>query len=94
MSATPQSESAAIHIDYCWSFCVARGHRLTDCDCPCHATEKEPSLTVEEASELVGDDIAYWLANPFMTPDMLAEKAAWWISRARVLLPGSSGARQ
>lgn len=40
MSTPTQTKSAAIHIDYCWSFCVARGHRLTDCDCPCHEIEK------------------------------------------------------
>lgn len=44
--------------------------------------EKDQSLTVDQASELVGDDIAFWLSNRFMTPDMLAEKVAWWISRA------------
>lgn len=57
-------------------------------------TEKDASLTVEQASELVCDDIAYWLSNPFMTPDMLAEKVAWWITRARTLSPeGQSGGR-
>lgn len=54
-------------------------------------TEKDASLTVEQASELVGDDIAYWLSNPFMTPDMLAEKVAWWVTRARANSPGVEG---
>ena len=39
-------------------------------------------LTVEQASALVGDDIAYWLGNKFMSPEMLAEKVAWWMSAA------------
>lgn len=52
-----------------------------------HQSQAEWSLTVKQASELVGDDIAFWLGNPFMTPDMLAEKVAWWVSRARSLPP-------
>ena len=40
-------------------------------------------LTPAEASAIVGDDIEYWLGNPFMTPALLAEKAAWWVAAAR-----------
>lgn len=36
---------------------------------------------VDKASALVEDDIAYWLGNPFMTPDLLADKVCWWIER-------------
>lgn len=49
--------------------------------------EIDQDLTIEQASELVGDDIAYWLSSQFMTPEMLAQKAAWWIGRARSLPP-------
>lgn len=52
--------------------------------------EKAESLTVEQASEIVGDDIAFWLSNPFMTPEMQIEKVCWWISRALVSLPGGA----
>lgn len=48
-----------------------------------------PPLAVEQASELVGDDITYWLSNQFMTPDMLGEKVAWWISRALTTPPAA-----
>ena len=41
------------------------------------------ALTIAEANELVGDDIAYWLGNPFMTPELLAEKVCWWLATAR-----------
>jgi hypothetical protein len=36
-----------------------------------------------KAGDLVGDDIAYWLGNPFVTPDLLGDKVCWWIERAR-----------
>jgi hypothetical protein len=35
-----------------------------------------------KASALVDDDIAYWLSNPFMSPDLLADKVCWWVERA------------
>lgn len=41
-----------------------------------------PLLTLEEASDLVGDDIAYWLRNPFMDPASIEAKVCWWIARA------------
>lgn len=46
-------------------------------------TDIERMLTVGEASAVVGDDIAYWFDNPYVTRDMLAEKVAWWITVAR-----------
>lgn len=52
----------------------------------------EIELTVDQANALVGDDITYWLANPFTTPDMLAEKVCWWIGRALVARPTADGA--
>lgn len=39
-------------------------------------------FSIEQASELVGDDITYWLENPFMSPDLIAEKVRWWITKA------------
>lgn len=39
-------------------------------------------LTIEEASDLVQDDIMFWLNNPFMTPELLAEKVCWWMKKA------------
>ena len=39
-------------------------------------------LTQAEVDALTGDDVAYWLSNPFMTPDLLVEKVRWWVSRA------------
>lgn len=39
-------------------------------------------MTPAEVSVLVGDDIDYWLGNPFMAPELLAEKVAWWVTRA------------
>ena len=42
----------------------------------------DPTLTLDEANALTGDDIESWLANPFMTPDMLAEKVCWWLTAA------------
>lgn len=50
----------------------------------------EQPLTVEQANEIVGDDILYWLTNRFMTPEMLAEKVCWWIGAALSTPPGSS----
>jgi hypothetical protein len=43
----------------------------------------EPTaMTLDEASDLVGDDIAYWLNNPFMDRAAIAAKVCWWIERA------------
>jgi hypothetical protein len=43
----------------------------------------ERDLTIDEASELVNDDIAYWLLeNPFMTPDLIAAKVCYWVTIA------------
>ncbi len=39
-------------------------------------------LTLAEASDLVGDDIAYWLNNPFVDREAIAQKVCWWIARA------------
>jgi hypothetical protein len=39
-------------------------------------------LTIAEANEFVGDDIAYWLGNPFMSPDLLAAKVCHWLTIA------------
>lgn len=39
-------------------------------------------LSTEEVNTLTGDDITYWLSNPFMTPDLLAEKVRWWVTTA------------
>lgn len=39
-------------------------------------------LSPAEVSALVGDDIEFWLANPFMDPEMLVGKVCFWVSRA------------
>jgi len=49
---------------------------------------KDAPLTVEQASKLVGDDIAYWLGNPFMDRDAITAKVCWWITQARILTAG------
>ena len=33
-----------------------------------------------DVEALVGDDIAYWINNPFLPPELLAEKVRHWIS--------------
>jgi hypothetical protein len=50
-------------------------------------------LTLAEASDLVGDDIAYWLNNPFVASDFIAGKVCWWITKAaaRAIPPEVSG---
>jgi hypothetical protein len=35
-----------------------------------------------EVNALTGDDIGYWIRNPFMTPDLLVEKVCFWVSAA------------
>lgn len=42
-------------------------------------------MNLDEASDLVRDDIAYWLNNPFMDHDAISEKVCWWISQAYAL---------
>jgi hypothetical protein len=39
-------------------------------------------LTAAEVNALTGDDIAYWINNPFVTNDMLVEKVRYWITTA------------
>jgi hypothetical protein len=53
-----------------------------------HTAENDAALTLDQASEIVGDDIAYWLNNPFMDREAIAQKVCWWIARARVIPPG------
>lgn len=48
-------------------------------------------LTTEQASALVGDDIAYHLHNPFMTPELIEQKVCWWITRALDTTPTTPG---
>lgn len=42
----------------------------------------EAILTIEEASNLVKDDIAWWMSNPFMDRDALTQKVCWWVTSA------------
>jgi hypothetical protein len=42
----------------------------------------EQILTTEEASDLVKDDIAFWMNNPFMDREALTQKVCWWITAA------------
>lgn len=39
-------------------------------------------LTNAELNEITGDDVAYWLSNPFMDRERLGEKVRWWITVA------------
>jgi hypothetical protein len=57
----------------------------TEPEAGAHPAENEASLTIEQASDLVGDDIAYWLNNPFMDRDAIASKVCWWITKARAI---------
>ena len=47
----------------------------------------EKILTVDQVNEITGDDITYWLGNPFLTPDMLIAKVCWWMTQAAALVP-------
>lgn len=40
-------------------------------------------LTVEQANELVGEDIMYHLENPFIPPDLIAQKVCFWLAAVR-----------
>jgi hypothetical protein len=42
-----------------------------------------PAMTIEDAGRLLGDDIEYWMSNPFMSPEMRTEKVLWWLTRMR-----------
>ena len=44
---------------------------------------EQAPMTLADVGELVGDDISFWLNNALMTPDMIAGKVLWWISRAQ-----------
>jgi hypothetical protein len=39
-------------------------------------------LTLDEIEALIGDDVGYWMHNPFVDRDMLTEKVRWWVTRA------------
>ena len=39
------------------------------------------ALTLEAANELVGDDIEFWMSNPFLTEQMRLDKVLFWLSR-------------
>lgn len=40
-------------------------------------------LTLEELSALVGDDVEFWLGNPFAARDDIAAKVCRWASKVR-----------
>lgn len=40
-------------------------------------------LTLEELSALVGDDVEFWLGNPFVGRDDIAAKVCHWASKVR-----------
>lgn len=50
-------------------------------------------LTEDEANALVGDEIAYWLGNPFMDRELLAAKVRWWLSIAARRAPAPVAGR-
>lgn len=39
-------------------------------------------LSLDEVNEVVGDDVTYWINNPFMDREALTEKVRWWITQA------------
>lgn len=47
--------------------------------------------TVDEWTEALGDDIAYWMGNPFLDADLRASKVAYWLNKA-ASLPGEQPA--
>lgn len=44
------------------------------------ADERDQGLSAEQIDAITGDDIAYWLGNAFMTPELLADKVRYWIN--------------
>lgn len=38
-------------------------------------------LTTEQIDAVTGDDLAYWLRNPFMSPDLLEAKVRYWVTK-------------
>lgn len=42
----------------------------------------ERTMTRDEIEALVGDDLAYWLTNPFVDIESIEVKVRWWVSRA------------
>lgn len=38
--------------------------------------------TADEWNALLGDDIAYWMGNPFLSPEMRTDKVVWWLNKA------------
>lgn len=40
------------------------------------------ALTIDQVDAITDDDMTYWLGNPFMTPEMLAEKVCYWVTKA------------
>lgn len=43
---------------------------------------EQQEVTEAEVNALTGDDIRYWLENPFMTPDLLVDKVCFWVGTA------------
>lgn len=39
-------------------------------------------LTIEEIEALTGDDVTYWITNPFVDRESLVEKVRWWVTVA------------
>lgn len=62
------------------------GYRKADPTAEVAASE---ALTLAQATELLHDDIAYWMANPFFGPKQRVEKVLWWMGQMR-----EAGARE
>lgn len=41
----------------------------------------DDELRLEEADALVGDDIAYWMSNPFLDGEMRTAKVLFWLNQ-------------
>ncbi len=78
VSTSPMPSKRAQHTNSC------RGPRGQNaCDCGAEQSKSaQVDLTLDQASDLVGDDIGYWLNNPFMDREAIAQKICWWITRA------------
>lgn len=41
--------------------------------------------TLEEWNEILGDDILYWMENPFLDGELRTSKVVWWLNKAGAL---------
>lgn len=59
--------------------------------------DDDRTLDEDQVRDLLGDDVRYWIENPFMPPDLIVEKVCWWVTVANraahypPVLPGKEG---